>query len=125
VSAALELSLPEEPALQKIAPERSTTMAIATRQSYLLVDPTTQPLVPAFTAAPRLHDLHNKRVGVIDDSKENAKELLEELVAVLRERFGVADVQYHRKPSASKPAAPEVLQALAPACDYALVAIGS
>ena len=100
-------------------------MALAARQSYILVDPTTQPLVPAFTAAPRLHDLARKRVGIIDDSKENAKELLEELVAVLRARFGVADVHYHRKPSASKPAAPEVIQEMAQVCDYALVAIGS
>jgi nucleotide-binding universal stress UspA family protein len=100
-------------------------MAIGTRQSYLLVDPTTQPVVPVFIAAPRLGDLANKRVGVIDDSKENAKELLEELVAVLRERFGVADVQYHRKPSASKPAAAEVIEYMAQACDYAIVAIGS
>jgi len=100
-------------------------MAIATRQSYVLVDPTTQPLVPAFTAAPRLDNLVNKRVGVIDDSKENAKELLEELVALLQERFGVADLHYHRKPSASKPAATEAIQHLAQACDYAIVAIGS
>ena len=100
-------------------------MAITTRQSYLLVDPTTQPVISAFRAAPRLGNLTNKRVGVIDDSKENAKELLEELVTVLQERFGVADVQYHRKPSASKPAAAEVIQHLAQACDYAIVAIGS
>ena len=100
-------------------------MAIAIRQSYVLVNPTTQPLVPAFTAAPRLHDLVQKRIGVIDDSKENAKELLEEMVGILRERFGVADVQYHRKPSASKPAAPEVIQEMVQTCDYAVVAIGS
>jgi hypothetical protein len=90
-----------------------------------LVDPTTQPKALKFTGAPRLHDLLDKRVGVIDDSKENAKELLEEIVALLRQRFGVAAVKYHRKPSASKPASPDVIQEMAQACDYAIVAIGS
>ena len=49
----------------------------------------------------------------------------EELTAVLRQRFGIARVVYHRKPSASKPAAPEVIQELAQTCDYVIVAIGS
>ena len=100
-------------------------MALVTRKQYLLVDPTTQPLLPTFTLAPRLRDLANKRVGLIDDSKENAKELLEEIVAVFRARLGVATVQYHRKPSASKPAEPAIIQELAHTCDYAIVAIGS
>jgi 2-phospho-L-lactate transferase/gluconeogenesis factor (CofD/UPF0052 family) len=100
-------------------------MALASRQPYLLVDPTTQPLDTMFQAAPRLHDMTNKRLGLIDDSKENAQELLEELTAVLLQRFGITHVVYHRKPSASKPAAPEVIQELAQTCDYVIVAIGS
>lgn len=100
-------------------------MAIATRQQHLLVDPTTSPMVPEFTPPPRLSDLANKRLGLIDDSKENAQELLEEITALLRQRYGVAEVHYHRKPSASKPADPDVIQELARSCDYAVVAIGS
>jgi hypothetical protein len=100
-------------------------MALATRQQYLLVDPTTQPLDTMFHAAPRLPDVTNKGLGLIDDSKENARELLEELTAVLRQHFGIAHVVYHRKPSASKPAAPEAIQELAQTCDYVIVAIGS
>ncbi len=100
-------------------------MALATKQQHLLVDPTTQPLVPAFVSAPRLPDLAYKRLGLIDDSKENAKELLEEIEAVLRERFGVVHVEYHRKPSASKPADSAAVEAMAAACDYVIVAIVS
>ena len=100
-------------------------MAIETRRQYLLVNPTTEPKVPVFTAAPRLTDLSNRTVGLIDDSKENAKELLEEVVAALRRRFGVANVQYHRKPSASRPAEPDVVKDLAATCDYVIVAVGS
>jgi hypothetical protein len=100
-------------------------MSFATCQQYLLVDPTTAPLIPEFVGAPRLQSLRQKRVGIIDDNKGNAKELLEEIVTLLRQHFGVAEIHCHRKPSSSKPATPEVIHALAQSCDYVLVAIGS
>ena len=92
---------------------------------YLLVDPTTSPVVPTFVPAPRLTDINSKRLGLIDDSKENAKELLEIIADVMEEKFGVESVYYHRKPSASKPADPEVISDMTNECDYAIVAIGS
>ena len=100
-------------------------MVTSPKTQHVLVDPTTTPLVPPFTPAPRLPDLREKRLALIDDSKENAKELLEEMTALLRERFGIAEVEYHRKPSASKQADREVIAQLARTCDYAIVAIGS
>ena len=99
-------------------------MALETRRQYMLVDPTTQPVAASFTGAPRLRDLTGKRVGLIDDSKPNGKELLEELADLLKTRYGVADVMYHRKPSASKPADPEIISRMGKECDYAIVAIG-
>jgi len=95
------------------------------RQKYQLVDPTTGPQVPTFASAPRLADLANKRVGFIDDSKENAKELLAAIEVLLRQRHGLSGMEYHRKPSASKPADPAVIAAMAQTCDYVVVAIGS
>ena len=89
------------------------------------MDPTTSPIVPTFVPAPRLSDLAGKRVGLIDDAKENARELLEEVAELLKERYGVSDVSYHRKPSASKPADPDVIEEMASDCDYVIVAIGS
>ncbi len=99
-------------------------MALDTRKQYLLVDPTTQPIIASFTGARRLQDLKGKRVGLIDDSKPNGKELLEELADLLKSRYGVANVMYHRKPSASKPADPEIISQMGKECDYAIVAIG-
>jgi len=90
----------------------------------MLVDPTTQPIVASFRGAPRLRDLRGKRVGLIDDSKPNGKELLEELADLLKARYEVADVMYHRKPSASKPADPKVIARMGRECDYVIVAIG-
>ena len=54
-------------------------MALKKRSTYTLVDPTTQPIAAAFSDAPRLRDVRGKVVGLIDDSKTNAKELLEDL----------------------------------------------
>lgn len=100
-------------------------MATLTSTQHLLVDPTTSPIIPAFVPAPRLSSLADKRIGLIDDAKENARELLEEVAELLKERFGVSSVRYHRKPSASKPADPEVIEEMASDCDYVIVAIGS
>jgi predicted GTPase len=99
-------------------------MALDTRKQYLLVDPTTQTIIASFTGARRLQDLKGKRVGLIDDSKPNGKELLEELADLLKSRYGVANVMYHRKPSASKPADPKIVSQMGKECDYAIVAIG-
>ena len=42
----------------------------------------------------------------------------------MKGRYGVEDVFYHRKPSASKPAEPEVIAQMGRECDYVIVAIG-
>lgn len=99
-------------------------MATSTRQRMTLMDPTTEPVVPEFAGAPRLADLTNKRVGVIDDSKVNAKEYLKELTDLLDARFGITSLKYHAKPSASKPADPAMIDELARDCDYVIVGVG-
>jgi len=80
--------------------------------------------VASFTGAPRLRDLRGKTVGLIDDSKTNAKELLEELADLLEDRYEARVGMYHRKPTASKPADPKAVAQMAEECDYAIVAIG-
>lgn len=108
----------------RVTSERSEYVALQTRNLHELVDPTTQPTVAKFIRAPRLRDLRGKRVSLIDDSKTNAKELLEDLADLLKDRYAVSSVVYHRKPSASKPADPEILAALAGESDCVIVAIG-
>ena len=100
-------------------------MATATRLQHTLVDPTTKPIIPTFVPAPRLGSLENKRLGLIDDAKDGARDLLEEIADVLNEKYGVSNVTYHRKPSASKPAEPDVISSMSEECDYVVVAIGS
>ena len=97
----------------------------AVRAQHILVDPTTEPIIPGFVPAPRLDSLQNKRVGLIDDAKDGAQVLLEEIADVLKERYGVASVNYHRKPSASKPVDTNALEEMTEDCDYVIIAIGS
>ena len=92
---------------------------------HILVDPTTEPIIPGFIPAPRLDSLENKRLGLIDDAKDGAQVLLEEIADALKERYGVASVKYHRKPSASKPIDTDALRDMTEDCDYIVVAIGS
>lgn len=94
------------------------------KNQYVLVNPTTQPIVAPFNGAPRLTTLAGTRLGVIDDSKRNADVLLEELVELLRTRYEISDVKWHRKPSASRPADPAAIKELAESCDSVIIAIG-
>lgn len=92
---------------------------------HRLVDPTTSAIVPEFKLSNRLTDLDNKKVGLIDDAKENAKELLEEFASLLNERYEVSCQIYHQKPAAGKPTEPAIIEKIAEECDFVIVAIGS
>jgi hypothetical protein len=97
---------------------------MAQNNEYTLVNPTTEPIVAPFDGAPRLPSLAGTRLGIIDDSKKNADVLLEELVELLRTRYEIAEVKWHRKPSASRPADPAAIRELAESCDAVIVAVG-
>ncbi len=97
---------------------------MTTTNEHVLVNPVTQPVIAPFNGAPRLASLAGTRVGLIDDSKRNADVLLEELADILRTRYEISGVKWHRKPSASRPADPEALKELVAECDSVVVAIG-
>ena len=91
---------------------------------HVLINPVTQPIVAPFDGAPRLASLAGTRLGMIDDSKRNADVLLEELAEILRTRYEIAEVKWHRKPSASRPADPAALKELTEQVDSVIIAIG-
>jgi hypothetical protein len=93
-------------------------------QKLVLVSPVGEPTVAASTFAPRLAVLHGKRVGLLDNSKNQAGRLLDMVAAMLHEQYGCTDIVRQRKPSASKPAAPEAIADLARTCDLVLVGVG-
>ena len=59
-------------------------MTTTNKRVHQLVDPTTSAIVPEFTLSPRLDSLTNKKMGLINDAKTNAKELLGELAEFLK-----------------------------------------
>lgn len=63
-------------------------------------------------------------VGFIDNAKPNFHFLVDDLADVLTGKYGVAKVVKRRKPSASVPAKPEVMDALTGECDVVIAGSG-
>lgn len=73
--------------------------------------------------ADRLEDLSGTTVGFLNNSKTNADVFLEELSNVLREEYGVENVEFRRKDNASIPAGP-IASTLHETCDAVVNAYG-
>ena len=63
-------------------------------------------------------------VGFIDNAKPNFHHLVDDLAALLTSQYGVRRVITRRKPSASIPATPAVVEELAGACDIVITGSG-
>jgi len=74
--------------------------------------------------APRVAGLAELRLGVLDNTKWNASRLLRKTAARLGDRFGFAAVNYYKKESFAKVAAPALIAAIAAENDIVLTAIG-
>jgi hypothetical protein len=90
----------------------------------VLVSPVNEASVAESSLAPRLSSLRGKRVGLLDNSKSKAGKMLDMVAAILNAQHGFTDIVRHRKPSASKPAAPETIAELANTCDLVVVGVG-
>ena len=70
----------------------------------------------------RRSGLDGLRIGVLDNSKPNARVLLEGVARALAEKVGARDVRVWRKPGASIGATAAVLDEMAAQCGAALTA---
>ncbi len=93
-------------------------------QKMVLIRPVNEPDTASSTYASRIADLSGKRVGLLDNSKLNANKMLDAVAAILDREYGFSNIIRHRKPSASKPVAPEVIDALGESCDVVIVGVG-
>lgn len=89
-----------------------------------ILDPVAEARPPSVPLALRSLDLRGKRLGLLDNSKPNARELLEEVAHALDERYELASVVVVRKPTMSVPAAEQLLERLAEECDVVLTGSG-
>ena len=74
--------------------------------------------------APRPRSLDGLRLAVLDNTKWNANKLLRRSMAQLGEEFRFASVNYYRKESFSRVAAPELVREIVTNNDVVLTAIG-
>ncbi|MFN0122725.1 MAG: hypothetical protein ACKV2V_19680 [Blastocatellia bacterium] len=74
-------------------------------------------------AAARLSALSGKTIGLLDISKPGGNHFLDHLENLLRQQAGVAEVVRVMKPTFTKPAPAEVIEALAARCDAVVEAL--
>src|SRR5258705_7324146 len=87
-----------------------------------ILDPVGSTSAASRTLAPRPATLAGAVIGVLDNSKPNARVLLEGVARALAQRVGAPDVKIWGKPRASiRPTTP-VLHQIAPPCGAALTA---
>src|SRR5579871_1088432 len=79
---------------------------------------------PAFTLAPRPAELSGVRIGVLENGKQNARPLLEDVAGILRERYGAGEATLRRKEIFSQPAPPELIDELSALADVVVIAVG-
>jgi hypothetical protein len=90
---------------------------------FLLKDPTAQPASQTVTLAARPADLRHKRLGLLDNSKANAAELLEAVLAEVHDELQPAEVIRMRIP-ATYPADDALLDEIASKVDLVIEAAG-
>lgn len=93
-------------------------------QKLVLIKPVNEATIEHTTYAPRPSGLAGKRLGLLDNSKNNAGRFLDLVATILDEQYGFSHIVRHRKPSASKPVAPEVVEEWRKTCDLAIVGVG-
>jgi hypothetical protein len=93
-------------------------------QKLVLIKPVNEAIPEQSRYAPRPTGLEGKRLGLLDNSKNNADRFLEMVAQILDAQYGFRHIVRHRKPSASKPVAPEVIEEWIKLCDLAIVGVG-
>lgn len=88
------------------------------------IDPTAGGGRTRIALAPRPMDLAGKVVGLLDNTKEQGKLILETLGEALRSRYGVARVVLRSKEHYSKPAVASLIDEIANEVEVAIAAVG-
>ena len=75
--------------------------------------------------APRLSTLRGKTIALLDIGFPNSKVFLDRMEMLLKERYGVATVVRHAKPSPTRMAKPEVRKDILSRCHGVVEAVSS
>jgi hypothetical protein len=83
-----------------------------------------RPAAEGLTLAPRPAELNGVTIGLLENGKQNARRFLEDVAAVLRERYGAGEAQLRRKEIFSQPASPELVDELSRQSEVVVIGIG-
>jgi hypothetical protein len=90
----------------------------------VILDPTSPPLAVHARLATRPSDLNGKVLGLLNNSKLNAANLLDEVGELLSERYQFAKVIKGSKPNASTPCPEAIVKEFAASCDVLVTSNG-
>lgn len=92
--------------------------------SLIVYNPTSGANTNKMALAPRVEDLENGVLGVIDNGKANSDTVLGHIVSDLSERYLFENVISVKKQSASHAIKDDAAQMLAQKCDFVLAGTG-
>jgi hypothetical protein len=95
--------------------------------SSVILDPTgltDRPAAEGLTLASRPASLSGVKIGLLENGKQNARRLLEDVADVLRDRYGAGEAQLRRKEIFSQPASPELVDELSRQAEVVVVGVG-
>jgi hypothetical protein len=92
-----------------------------------ILDPTglsERPAADTLTLAPRPADLGGVKIGLLENGKQNARLLLEEVATVLRARYGAGEATLRRKENFAQPAPAELVEELSDEAEVVVIGVG-
>ena len=96
----------------------------AANGTITVLNPTAPPRQLETVMATRPNDLRGRALGFLWNSKPNGDVLFGRLEQLLREKYEIPQALYRRKPTASIPAEPGVIEELASSVEVAVVGLG-
>src|SRR5918996_5858078 len=76
------------------------------------------------TLAPRPESIRGLTIGLLDNTRVNATQLLQEIGDVLTSRYGVGSTRMYTKDYFGTPVKEELLRKVAEECDVVVTAVG-
>ena len=92
--------------------------------SFVVYNPTRGPTAKKMGMAPRIENLQNGILGVIDNGKTNSDTVLNRIVSILAERYALKEIVTIKKHSVSHAVKDDAAQMLAQKCNFVLAGIG-
>ena len=99
-------------------------MVMKASGKLIILDPTVAPTKEESRPAPRLDNFEGAAIGLLENTKGNARPLLVMVGEMLQQRNGAGEIIIARKPTFGRVAPKEIVDDLVDRCDLVLTALG-